>query len=230
MIVFVVAGDLLAVEVDALRQLQRYGKPLILVCNKADLYSSRDRELLQHHLEQYHQPLVWVAADPKQGERIPNITPLKTQLYELLQTQGQALVRRSVQERGQHLRERLWQARLDHLRQPSERLIQIATLTKLGLLWLVPGAGLSSLLSLGLDIGVLLRLHMLYNLSRTPSEWLALWQIIGRNAAIVTSLELLGLLPFHSSLASFAAAILLYDLGQRHQKSLLKHSPQAANP
>ncbi len=219
-IVFVVAGDLLAVEVDALQQLQHYGKPLILVCNKLDLYNDRDRELLHHRLEQYHQPLVWVAADPKQGERTVNISALQTQLYDLLQAQGRALVLRTVQQRGSQLRERLWQARLDQVRQPAERLIQVATLAKLGLLWLLPGAWLSSLVSLGLDIGLILRLEALYGFKRPAAAWLTLWQTIGRNAAIVTGLELLGLLPFHSGLASLAAAILLYDLGQRYQRSV----------
>ena len=52
LILFVVAGDITGTEYEALLQLRRSQKPLILVFNKIDLYPDQDREAIYRQLQQ----------------------------------------------------------------------------------------------------------------------------------------------------------------------------------
>ncbi|MDB9512185.1 DUF697 domain-containing protein [Kamptonema animale CS-326] len=50
-ILFVVAGDITRTEYDAIRELQKFQKPLILIFNKIDLYPEIDRQAIYHNLQ-----------------------------------------------------------------------------------------------------------------------------------------------------------------------------------
>ena len=122
LILFVVAGDITRTEYEALWQLRRCQKPLILVFNKIDLYPERDRDSIyyqlqllnanyeQGDLEQiiYTDDIVMVSAQPQPIQvRIeaadgtvvtgmetpaPQLEELKTAILKILQREGTSLL------------------------------------------------------------------------------------------------------------------------------------------
>ncbi len=120
LIMFVLAGDMTRRELQAIRKLWQFHKPLLLVFNKTDLYPAPDRRAIAANLQQYltvdatdPQPIalnnvVAVAAEPAplrvrtewpNGEvnetwetPPPDIDALRDRLLALLQTEGAALL------------------------------------------------------------------------------------------------------------------------------------------
>jgi GTP-binding protein Era len=114
LILFVAAADLKAPEFDALRELVQARKPLILVMNKADLYTRAQRDELRDAVERRtagmidKSDIVWVASDPAPREveieradgsfvlaerkPSPDVTALKQRILEVLAREGKGLV------------------------------------------------------------------------------------------------------------------------------------------
>lgn len=115
LILFVTDSDLNEIEHAALLQLIGLHKPLILVLNKADLYSPAQRERLLEVLRDERlkgllspEQIVLTAADPREVEYIieapdgrtrsewrrppPDVEELKVRILEILQREGLALV------------------------------------------------------------------------------------------------------------------------------------------
>jgi GTPase SAR1 family protein len=120
LILFVVAGDITRTEYQALCQLRRSQKPLILIFNKIDLYPDKDRETIYQQLQQYNaansgedldistDQIVMVAAKPQpiqvrieaadgtvttQWETPPSqIGELKTTILNILNREGRSLL------------------------------------------------------------------------------------------------------------------------------------------
>ncbi len=114
LVLFVTDSDLNEIEYAALKQLIDLNKPVILVLNKSDLYTSDQREKLLHTLKKRVQGMIppeniiSVAADPMPREVIkelpdgqiqseiykpePQIEPLKLRILEILEKEGRALV------------------------------------------------------------------------------------------------------------------------------------------
>ena len=113
LVLFVVDGDLTQVEIDALRALVETRRPLLLVLNKADRYTSEERQqltesLLRHAADLLHPDnLVTAAAQPapqwvlrvdadgneheEQRQRPPQIDALKDHLWQILEREGKTL-------------------------------------------------------------------------------------------------------------------------------------------
>ena len=113
LVLFVVDGDLTQVEIDALRALVETRRPLLLVLNKADRYTSEERQqltesLLRHAGDLLHPDnLVTAAAQPapqwvirvdadgneheEQRQRPPQIDALKDHLWQVLEREGKTL-------------------------------------------------------------------------------------------------------------------------------------------
>ena len=122
LILFVVAGDITRTEYEALRELRRTQKPLILIFNKIDLYPDRDRQQIYRQLQKLNaahsmgslediiapHEIVMVAAKPQpiqvrteslDGEventweyPEPEIEPLRQALIQILQQEGKSLL------------------------------------------------------------------------------------------------------------------------------------------
>jgi hypothetical protein len=120
LILFVVAGDITRTEYQALCQLRRSQKPLILIFNKIDLYPDKDRDTIYRQLQQLNmansgedldistQDIVMVAAKPQpiqvrieaadgtvttQWETpLPQIDELKTAILNILNREGRSLL------------------------------------------------------------------------------------------------------------------------------------------
>jgi len=113
LVLFVVDGDMTQAEVLALQALARDGRPLLLVLNKADRYSTEQREKLLTALANHalglvtpddivpvsaqpaHQTIIRVQADGSEEiierEPEPDIEALKDRLWQVLETEGKTL-------------------------------------------------------------------------------------------------------------------------------------------
>ncbi|PIG91916.1 GTPase [Gloeocapsopsis sp. IPPAS B-1203] len=117
LILFVVAGDITRTEYQALCELRRTQKPLILVFNKIDLYPDTDREAIYKNLQQLAtqgrevispDEIVMVAAEPSPMEvrvewadgkvtdeletHSPQITELQQAILRILNREGRSLL------------------------------------------------------------------------------------------------------------------------------------------
>ncbi|MBE9191677.1 GTP-binding protein [Gloeocapsopsis crepidinum LEGE 06123] len=117
LILFVVAGDITRTEYQALCELRRSQKPLILVFNKIDLYPDTDREAIYNNLQQLAtqgrevmspDEIVMVAAEPAPMEvrvewadgkiteeletHSPQITELQQAILRILNREGRSLL------------------------------------------------------------------------------------------------------------------------------------------
>lgn len=114
LILFVIAGDLTRVELEALRSLRQASKPILLVFNKMDQFPEADRQLLYETLRDERlrdlispdeivmtaaAPLVAQAVEQPDGRVIPQFrrgTPqvqdLKLKILDILHREGKALV------------------------------------------------------------------------------------------------------------------------------------------
>jgi hypothetical protein len=113
LVLFVVDGDMTQAEVVALQALAREGRPLLLVLNKADRYSTEQREKLlaalgNHSLgliapddivlasaQPAHQTIIKVLPDGSEEiierEPQPDIAALQERLWQVLETEGKTL-------------------------------------------------------------------------------------------------------------------------------------------
>ncbi|MDX2255829.1 MAG: Era-like GTP-binding protein [Pseudanabaenaceae cyanobacterium bins.39] len=116
LILFVFAGDLTRLEQEAIAQLQKYHKPILLVFNKTDLYTDRDRQDIYASLQSptirqliSPQEIIMTVSDP-QPERVrhlsadgqtyqdiwekpqPQIQDLQQKIIDILNSEGKALL------------------------------------------------------------------------------------------------------------------------------------------
>ena len=113
LVLLVADGDLTQVEIDAMQLLARQQRPLILVLNKADLYTDQEAELLLSALRQHGegivpaQNVVLTAADPRPQKviriaadgsetvelapRTADVSQLTTRIWDILEAEGKTL-------------------------------------------------------------------------------------------------------------------------------------------
>jgi GTPase len=114
LILFLTDSDLNEIECSALRELRASGRPIIMVINKADLYSKDEREKLRNKfIEELHgvigpSDVVEAQADPREVEYIivqpngeevsekrkprPKIEAVQNRILEILEKDGKVLV------------------------------------------------------------------------------------------------------------------------------------------
>ncbi|MBD2314962.1 DUF697 domain-containing protein [Desertifilum sp. FACHB-1129] len=119
LLVFVVDNDLRASEYEPLQTLARIGKRSILVLNKVDLYTDRDREEILARLRErvrgfiYSQDIIAIAANPRavpleSGELYqpePDVMPLIRRLAAILRAEGEDLIADNILLQSQRLGE-----------------------------------------------------------------------------------------------------------------------------
>ena len=113
LVIFVVDGDITDTELDALKVAITQGRPLLLVLNKADLYTRDERNALLHSLRAKTdgildpEHIVAAAAQPRpqivletdssgnetetRREREPDIEVLRVKLWDILESEGKTL-------------------------------------------------------------------------------------------------------------------------------------------
>jgi hypothetical protein len=150
LILFVVSGDITRTEYNALLELRKSQKPLILVFNKIDLYPDTDRETVYRNLQQLgagnllEKPLqpdeiVMVAAEPSPLEvrveypdgRVeyewenlpPQIDDLKKTILNILNREGRSLLALNALVQAKSVEESIAQKSIDARSQQAEELI-----------------------------------------------------------------------------------------------------------
>ena len=120
LILFVIAGDMTRLEQEAIANLQKYYKPILLIFNKTDLYPECDRDAIHQVLQNIDmqklispQEIVLTSAEPKPfkvrlqysdgrdslevwEQPKPHIQSLKERILDLLNTEGKELLAMNV--------------------------------------------------------------------------------------------------------------------------------------
>ncbi len=207
LILFVVSGDLTRTENDALSELRKAQKPLIVVFNKIDLYpEAEQQEIYQNlpkitcdkseELEDISPPLevVMVAAEPTPiPVRIewsdgnvthdwetppPQIDELKQKIITILEKEGRSLLALNVLLQGREAEVTIAQKTVKIKQDEANDLIWNFAKYKALAIALNPIAVIDVLGTTVIDLLLIRSLSRLYNLPMTSYEAAKLWKII----------------------------------------------------
>ncbi len=197
LILFVVSGDILRTEYEALCELRQAQKPLILVFNKIDLYPDIDKEAIYKNLRSLGaanpqakplQPdeIVMVAAEPTPIEvRVewpdgnvtyewetppPQIDELKQTILKILNREGRSLLALNALIQARDAESSIAQKTIDLRQQQAENLIWQFTKYKALAVGLNPIAFLDILGGTVADLALIRSLSRLYGLPITGYE------------------------------------------------------------
>ena len=186
-VLFVVSGDMQRGEIDALAELRRLQKPMILVFNQIDRYPDADRRAIHAKLEDDRvkglirpEDIVLCAArpDPVQAKvRLPDgstktvwerpepvIEPLKVRILDVLESEGKALVALNTLLLAGDLHAEILDRKVRIRDEAADRLIWNYALAKGAAVALnpIPVADLAG--GLAVDVGMILALSKVYGI------------------------------------------------------------------
>jgi len=192
LVLFVVDGDLTANEHESLAQLAESGRPMLLVLNKQDRYSTLERNQLLHSLRQHvagkirAEHVLAVSAAPAERVQIQlqpdgterevrvqpaaDIAALKTAIANLMGKEGGLLAAVNAGWLAGELSDRLGQRIAEVRRELADRLIRSYALGKGLAVGLNPIPVADLLSAAGLDVALVLHLSKLYGLPMTRVE------------------------------------------------------------
>jgi small GTP-binding protein len=201
LVLFVVEGDITDTELRALRLLAQQHRPLVLVFNKVDRYTSAERDLLLATLAERTRGLIEadnivpVAAQP--GERIyvqvdaagretevrrrppPDITVLRERLWLILEREGKTLAALNAGMFASRLSDQVAQRIAAIKRRLAERLVRNYCLGKGVAIAFNPIPVADLVAATAVDLGMIVHLSRLYGLPITRSEAGSLMRTIG---------------------------------------------------
>ena len=190
LILFVVSGDITNYENQALLQLRRLQKPILLVFNKIDLYPDRDRQTIYEQLTNPRiqelistREIVLVAAQPKPDEvrlqaadgseqtvweaKPVEIAPLKKRIVQLVRREGAALIALNVLRSVDEVRDRLIEKKLQLKEQAISDLMWKFVVAKSMAVFVNPIALLDILGGVAIDVGMVTVLAKQYGITMT---------------------------------------------------------------
>lgn len=192
LVLFLVDGDLTDTEIRALRTLVSLQRPLLLVLNKIDRYTRDERELLRasllRHTAGFVDPrnLVCISALPAerlvilvdaQGRETetlrqppPDLTELKTRLWELLEAEGKTLAALNASLFASTLSDQVGQRILKAKRHFGARLIRNYCIGKGVAVALNPVPVADLLAAAAVDVSLVVHLSKLYGLPISHAE------------------------------------------------------------
>jgi hypothetical protein len=208
LILFVVAGDITRTEYQALCELRKSQKPLILVFNKIDLYPEKDREEIYQQLQKLgtgspdkslqnilspHE-IVMIAAEPQPisvrvelpdgtvrqewENSAPQIEELKAKILNLLNQEGRTLLALNALFQARKAEINIAEKTLEFRQQEAEEIIWKYTKYKALIVSLNPIAVLDILGGMFADLAMIRDLARLYGLPITSYEAGKLWKKI----------------------------------------------------
>lgn len=220
LILFVVAGDISKVELEALSQLRDAGKPMLLVFNKIDQYPDADRQAIfetirDRRVRQLLSPeeIVTVAAAPLvktavrgpdgrlsfQSDRgRPQIDALKLKILDLLDREGKSLLALNSLLFADELNDRLLERKRQIRAGAAEMTIRRAVTTKAAAVALNPVTVLDLFTGAAIDVALILALSRLYRIPMTQSAAIALLRQIALGMGGIGASELLAVLGLGS--------------------------------
>jgi len=213
LLLFVIAGDMTKLEHEALSQLRKAGKPILLVFNKIDQYPEADRmaiyqKIRDERVRELLSPdeIVMTAASPlvKTAIRRPDgtrdlqlrtgdaqVEALKLKILEILHHEGKALVALNTMLYADSVNEQLVQRKLTIRSQYATQLIWKAAITKAVAIALNPITVVDILSATVIDIVMILGLSKLYGITMTEVGAVKLLQKIALSMGGIGASELL---------------------------------------
>jgi small GTP-binding protein len=220
LLLFVIAGDMTKVEHDALSELRKAGKPILLVFNKIDQYPEADRmaiyqKIRDERVRELLSPdeIVMAAASPliKTAIRRPDgtrelqlrtgaaqVEELKLKILEILHNEGKALVALNTMLYADNVNEQLVQRKLKIRDESANQLIWKAAITKAAAIALNPVTVVDLLSATVIDIVMILGLSKLYGIDMTQTGAIKLLQRIALSMGGIGASELLANLGLSS--------------------------------
>jgi len=212
LLLFVVSGDMLRPELEALGELREVGKPIILVFNKIDIYPDADRDkiydtLRHERVRELVKPddVVLAAARPRpikvitkhadgttseEAERPePIVTPLKLKILEVLEREGQALAALNTMLFVDDLHEQVIERRIELRDRAADELIWKFTIAKACAVACNPVAVADVAGGIATDVAMVFALAKLYSIPMTRVGSGKLLVEIGKMAGLFTATE-----------------------------------------
>ncbi len=200
LILFVVSGDVTAIERSALQQLREVGKPMLLVFNKIDQYSELDRQAIYQKIcnERVRELLsaeevVMVAAAPLidrlvtlpngqpqviQERGHPQVAELKSKILQVLYQEGKSLVALNSMVSAHRLQEKVTGCKMTSRDRIANDRIWQAVMAKAVAVALNPVTALDLLAGAAIDIAMIMNLAKIYDLPLTKQGAAKLFQTI----------------------------------------------------
>jgi hypothetical protein len=201
LVLFVVDGDLTQAELSALRALAKTHRPLILVLNKIDRYSSEERDHLLEALKTHSAQLVregnlvFTAAQPapqwvirvdgegreteEQRQPHPDVAELKALLWKVLEEEGKSLSALNASLFAGDLSDQVAGRVLNARRTLGERVIRTWCIAKGVAVALNPIPVADLIAAAAVDASMIVHLSRTYGLPLTRSEAGSLVKTIG---------------------------------------------------
>lgn len=207
LILFVVSGDITRTEYDALSELRKAKKPLILVFNKVDLYSETERRKIYQNLQKiavhqlgelediyYPSEVVMVAAEPNpipvriewsdgnvthERETLPpQIDELKQKIITILEREGRSLLALNALLQAKEAEVSIAHKTVKIKQNEADDLIWNFAKYKALAVALNPISVIDVVGTTVIDLALIRSLSRLYNLPMTSYEAGKLWKII----------------------------------------------------
>jgi len=190
LILFVVSGDMQRIETDALVELRRHRKPILLVFNQVDRYPDADRDAIHAMIGDERvrgfvrpedvvlcaarpDPVAVKVRDPDGSSRVewerpaPLIEPLKLRILDVLESEGKALVALNTLLAAGDLHAEILERKVRVREEAAGRLIWNYSLAKGAAVALnpIPVADLAG--GLAVDVAMILALSKVYGIPLT---------------------------------------------------------------
>lgn len=231
LILFTIAGDMTKVEHEALSELRKAGKPMLLVFNKIDQYPETDRmaiyeKIRDDRVRELLSPdeIVMAAASPLVAQAIrradgslgvqlkpgkPQLEELKLKILEILDREGKSLVALNSMLYADEVNDRILDRKMAIRDSSANRIIWNATITKAVAIALNPVTAIDLLSGAFIDLALILTLSKLYGIPMTQQGAVSLLQKIALCMGGLSASELVANLGLSSlkSLLGIAAPV-----------------------
>ncbi len=200
LLVFVVDGDMTAVEHDALRAVAVAGRPTLLALNKADRYTGAELDALLARLRAHATgrvraqnvlavmanpaPERVLAADPAGNERVvererdADVSELRRRILDLARSEGRTFAALNAAFAAGHLSDAISQRLVAVRREAAEKVIHAYCLAKGVAVALNPVPAADLFAAAALDIALVMHLGRVYGMDPTKVEATELLKVI----------------------------------------------------
>ncbi len=220
LILFIISGDMTKVEYQALSELRKASKPILLVFNKIDQYPDADRQTIYQKIRDERvkeilspEEIVMAAASPLVAKAVkrpdgrvaaqlsagkPQVDDLKLKILEILHREGKSLVAINSMLFANDVNDRLVQRKMAIRDQSANRIIWNGVMTKAVAIALNPVTVIDIFSSAVIDIVMILALSRLYGIPMTQQGAFGLFKKIALTMGGVSASELLANLGLSS--------------------------------
>lgn len=209
LVLFVIDGDMTETELASLRTLLAEGRPVLVVLNKADLFTNTEKERLLAAIRRRTEGLVdpehvvAVAAQPRpqlviekdaagvehtsERSREPDIELLRVRLWDILDAEGKTLAALNASLFAADLSDQVGQRIMAARREVADKLVRTYCVGKGVAVALNPVPVADLFAAAFIDVGMVVHLSKVYGLPLSRSEAGALVRVIAAEAAAITA-------------------------------------------